>query len=62
MVNVDLRPLAPSNWNRIRAKIKDIRSTFDHLFSDVIKDDATKTLIIPIVNALHFFVLTVKFN
>ncbi len=62
MVNVDRGPLALSNWNRIQAKIKGIRSTFDHLFSDVINDDATKTLIIPIVNALHFFVLVVKFN
>jgi hypothetical protein len=62
LVNVDRGPLALSNWNRIQAKIKGIRSTFDHLFSDVINDDATKTLIIPIVNALHFFVLVVKFN
>jgi hypothetical protein len=51
-----------SNWNRIQAKIKGIWSTFDHLFSDVIDDDATKTLIIPIVNALHFSVLVVEFN
>jgi hypothetical protein len=62
LVNVDRGPLAPSNWNRIQAKIKGIRSTFDHLFSDVMDDDATKTLIIPIVNALHFFVLVVQFN
>ena len=62
LVNVDRGPLAPSNWNRIQAKIKGMWSTFDHLFSDVIDDDATKTLIIPIVNALHSFVLVVEFN
>jgi hypothetical protein len=54
--------VAPSNCSRIQAKIKGIWSTFDHLFSDVIDDDATKTLVIPIVNALHFFVLVVEFN
>jgi hypothetical protein len=62
LVNVDRGPAAPSNWNRIQAKIKGIRSTFDHLFSDVIDDDASKTLIIPIVNALYSFVLVVEFN
>ena len=62
LVNVDRGPLVPSNWNRIQAKIKGIWSTFDHLFSDVINNYATKTLIIPIVNALHFFVLVVEIN
>jgi hypothetical protein len=62
LVNVDRGPLVPSNWNRIQAKIKGIWSTFDHLFSEVINDDATKTLTIPNVNALHFFVLVVEFN
>ena len=61
LVNVDRGPLASSNWNRIQAKIKGIWSTFDHLFSDVIDDDASKTLIIPIVNALYSFVLVVEF-
>jgi hypothetical protein len=46
----------------MQAKIKGIRSTSDHLFSDVIDDDASKTLIIPTVNARHFFVLVVEFN
>ncbi len=63
LVNIDRGPLAPSNWNsRMQAKIKGIRSTSDHLFSDVIDDDASKTLIIPTVNARHFFVLVVEFN
>jgi hypothetical protein len=31
-------------------------------FCVMINNDATKTLIIPIVNALHFFVLVVEFN
>jgi hypothetical protein len=62
MVNIDRGPLAPSNWNRILAKINGIWSTFDHLVSDVINDDATKTVIIPIVDALYFFVLIVAFN
>ena len=52
----------PSNWNRIQAKIKGIQSTFADLFSDTNDDDATKTLIIPIVEAVHFFVLVVEFN
>jgi hypothetical protein len=59
LLNVDRGSLATSNWNRIQAKIKGIRPTFDHHFSYVFDDDATKTLIIPIVNALHFFVLLV---
>jgi hypothetical protein len=64
LVNIDRGPLAPSNWNRVKAKIKGIWSTFDHLFSDVIIDDDTtsKSLITPIVNALHFFVLVAEFN
>jgi hypothetical protein len=62
LVNINRGPLVPSNWNRIQVKIKGIRSTFDHLFSDVINAGATKTLIVPIVNAFHFFVLVVEFN
>jgi hypothetical protein len=62
LVNVDRGSLAPSNWNRIQAKIKGIQSSFDHLFSHVIDDDATKRVIILIVNALYFFVLVVEFN
>jgi hypothetical protein len=64
-VDVDRGPFAPSNWNRIiQAKIKGIRSTFDPLFSDVIIDDdaTSKSLIIPIVYALYFFVLVLEFN
>ena len=41
----------------------DIQSTFARLFSDIEDDDeVAKTLIISIVNALHFFVLVVEFN
>ena len=62
LVDVDRKSITAYNWNKIQAKIKGIQSTFAHLFSDIDNDDATKTLIIPIVNALHFFVLVVEFN
>jgi hypothetical protein len=52
--------LQPSNWIKKQAKIRGIWSTFDHRFSDVIDDDATKTL--KCVNALNFYVLVVDFN
>ena len=62
LVHVARESVKPSNWNRIQAKIKGIQSTFADLFSDINDDDATKTLVIPIVNAVHFFVLVVEFN
>ena len=62
LVHVARESVKPSNWNRIQAKIKGIQATFADLFSGTNDDDATKTLIIPIVNAVHFFVLVVEFN
>ena len=53
--------LTPANRKRKQAKITGIRSTFDCLFPNN-KDNVTKTLIIPIVDALHFFVLVLEFN
>ena len=54
LVGVDCKSVTVSNWNRIQAKIKGIQSTFAHFFN-IDNDGAMKTLIIPIINALHCF-------
>jgi hypothetical protein len=62
LVDANRDSVSPKDWNRIQAKIKGIRSTFDRLFRDCNDEEASKRLIIPIVEGSHFYVLVVDFN
>jgi hypothetical protein len=55
------RKYVPANeWKQAQKRIQKIRLTFENLFHN--EDGATKRLIIPIIESLHFFVLVLDFN